>query len=332
MSQDLRIPRIKKFDPIPHDIIVIDGVWGSGKSLLNPIVSSLSGVQQVRYDSVIEQLCILQTSKKISSEVASTILQSHLGELFYSNLIGRHLNFRWKDHSGLGAAPNKVSRFKEIFREEGDAVLRKGLDSHAALNIMTHNLLPNAATLFDVFENRMKLIELVRHPMGVVDNWNRYQATFEKMRETTLSFDIENSKVPWFVLHRSSEYLASNNLGRSILGIIETYKVLLNEAKNSLGGKNDSVLFIAFEDLELSTDKTLTEICGYLNRERTRYTGKVTRRLGLPRELNSPSFKGDSGRTPLREQSLRELRQLLDESYFEEFHAIIQEYEELFVG
>jgi hypothetical protein len=330
MSLEHSVPRVRKFSPIPNEIIVTNGVWGCGKSLLNPIVSSLDGVQQVRYDLLTEQICILAGNKKITADAAGSMLQSHLGEMYYSNLIGRHLNFRWKDHSGLGSAPNKIRRVREIFREEGDLQLSEGLESHAALHIMTHNLLSHSDILFDIFDDRIKFIELVRHPLDVLENWSSYQSSFSGMRETTLSFDIKGTKVPWFLLHEAQEYLDANNLGKSILGIVETYRVLLNKARNSSNGNRKPVLFIAFEDLERITEKTLTEICSYLNREPTRYTGKVMRRLGLPRELESLSFEGDSGRTRRREQNLRELRHLINESYFEKFCIIIQEYEEFF--
>jgi hypothetical protein len=44
--------RLEKFHQLTNDIIIVDGFWGSGKSLLNPIVSSMQCVEMVRFDPV----------------------------------------------------------------------------------------------------------------------------------------------------------------------------------------------------------------------------------------------------------------------------------------
>jgi len=331
MSQEHSIPRVRKFSPIPNEIIVTNGVWGCGKSLLNPIVGSLFGVQQVRYDLLTEQICILAGDKKITSDAAATMLQSHLGEMFYSNLIGRHLNFRWKDDSGLRSAPNKIKRVGEIFRKEGDLALSDGLESQAALHIMTHNLLLHSSTLFDIFDERMKFIELVRHPLDVFENWGNYQSSFSGMRETTLSFEIEGRKVPWFLLKRAQEYLDANNLGRTLLGITQVYESLLIKAKETHLREEDHLLFVAFENLEQNTNEVILEIGSFLNREPTKYTDKVLRKLGLPRNKSTHSILLKTGVTEKREQTLSEIEKSVNESQFMELQSIIKVYEEIFI-
>ena len=40
---------IKRFGRFNHDVIVIDGFYGTGKSLVFPIIGSLSGVEKIQF-------------------------------------------------------------------------------------------------------------------------------------------------------------------------------------------------------------------------------------------------------------------------------------------
>ena len=37
---------VKKFSPFTNDVIFIDGLWGSGKSVLSPLIGGMQGVEK----------------------------------------------------------------------------------------------------------------------------------------------------------------------------------------------------------------------------------------------------------------------------------------------
>src|SRR5438046_6974013 len=41
---------LAKFNPFTNDVIFIDGLWGSGKSVLAPIMSGMRGVEKQKLD------------------------------------------------------------------------------------------------------------------------------------------------------------------------------------------------------------------------------------------------------------------------------------------
>ena len=49
MASDISL---RKFNPFADDIIFIDGLWGTGKSLLYPIVSGMEGVEKAKAEHV----------------------------------------------------------------------------------------------------------------------------------------------------------------------------------------------------------------------------------------------------------------------------------------
>ena len=46
------------------NIVFIDGMWGTGKSMLGPIIGSFKGVEKQKIDYNFEYLCILNYFKK----------------------------------------------------------------------------------------------------------------------------------------------------------------------------------------------------------------------------------------------------------------------------
>ena len=53
MSSDL-----KHFNSFTNDIIVVDGFWGGGKSVVTSIVGSMTGVEKKKVEHIYEYVCI----------------------------------------------------------------------------------------------------------------------------------------------------------------------------------------------------------------------------------------------------------------------------------
>ena len=271
-----------KFSSGEHPLIVLDGVWGSGKSLLSPILNSISSVQMVRYEMWIEELSILSNLGRIHENTAKTLLEMYSDDLFYCNAIGRHMNFRWNDDSGFRNNPRKGQSLRRIFGPEGDEVLRRAYNTGQCLHLMTHNLLPVSDILFRTFGSRMKFIEVVRHPVFMFEHWQNYFSRFDNTRESTLSVNIRGRKVPWFALDWANEFLNSNFSEQSILGIVHLQRSMLSHIKK-LESTENSILILSFEALCFDSLQTLERLYSYLNIDFNAMPIRAMRASKIPR-------------------------------------------------
>ena len=100
---------VKKFGHFVNDIIFIDGLWGTGKSLLGPIISGMDRVEKSKIEHVYEYVCILRHLNKISPDAASWMLNNYADLSQYNNLIGREVKLRSRDDSRIGNNLNNLS-------------------------------------------------------------------------------------------------------------------------------------------------------------------------------------------------------------------------------
>jgi len=327
-----------KFSSGNHPLIVLDGVWGSGKSLLSPILNSIRSVQMVRFDMSIEELVILSNLGKIDDNTAKTLLQMHSDDLFYSNAIGRHINLRWKDDSGFKNNPRKRQSVRRIFGPEGDEVLRGAYNSGEYLNLMTHNLLPVSEILFETFGPRMKFIEIVRHPVFMFEHWRNFLLRFNNTRESTLSFNINGKKVPWFALDWANEFSNSTFSEQSVLGILHLQREILSHMQKLENTKN-SILILSFEELCFDSLQSLEKLYSYLNIDFTTMPTRAMRASKIPRAriLSGKGHEQYGWQKNLgvsddvyMEQIIAQIRDTVSKEIFEMFIQAVEEYNEVF--
>ena len=71
-----------------NDIIVVNGFWGGGKSVVTSIIGSMSGVEKKKVEHVYEYVCIAHAAGKMSTDVATAFLKIYADLSHNNNLIG----------------------------------------------------------------------------------------------------------------------------------------------------------------------------------------------------------------------------------------------------
>ena len=85
---------VAKTQHFGNDVIFLDGLWGTGKSLLGAIVSGMDRVEKVKQNHIHEYVCILRHLGKVHND-AATWLPSTCADLSqYTNLICREITLR----------------------------------------------------------------------------------------------------------------------------------------------------------------------------------------------------------------------------------------------
>lgn len=265
-----------------NDIIVVNGFWGGGKSVVTSIIGSMSGVEKKKVEHVYEYVCIAHASGKMSLDAATAFLKIYADLSQYNNLIGREINLRWDDDSGFRNNPGSLVYLKRLFKKSGDSIPIEINTKNLALLIATHELISVSNLLFDAYGSRLKLIEVVRHPIHLFNNVYDYTASFERSREFTLSYKLKGVKIPWFAEEWAEEFAAASVTDRALLSIARVQK-LMTDAINEHASLGKNFLVLAFEDTVLDTQTALIQLEQFLGRTRSRLTSRVMRQQALPR-------------------------------------------------
>ena len=277
---------INKVESLTNDIIFIDGLWGTGKSLLGPIVSGMDRVEKVKIEHIYEYVAILSYLEKINPDATSWMLKTYGDLSQYNNLIGREVNLRWNDDSGLSINPNMFVYIKRLFKGEGDQKVIEINENNIALNVMSHMLMLVANPIFDTYGDRAKVIEIVRHPLYMVRHWLAYLERFDSPREFTVSFEHKGIKIPWFVAGWEDEYIEANTIDKVLICIIKLY-AWLDDSIDKASTNGNQILTLSFENLVMTPDKPLKEIESFLGRKHCPRLTALLRKQKIPRKTIS---------------------------------------------
>ena len=66
---------LKHFNSFTNDIIVVDGFWGGGKSVVTSIIGSMARVEKKKVEHVYEYVCIAHSTGKMNTDAAGAFLK-----------------------------------------------------------------------------------------------------------------------------------------------------------------------------------------------------------------------------------------------------------------
>ena len=274
---------LKHFNSFTNDIIVVDGFWGGGKSVVTSIIGSMTRVEKKKVEHVYEYVCIAHSTGKMNTDAASAFLKIYADLSQYNNLIGREVNLRWSDDSGLRNNPGSLTYLKRLFHPGGDGIADQISERNLALLIASHELISVSDLLYESYGSRLKLVEVVRHPVHLFNNVRDYTAKFERTREFTLSFEVSGVKVPWFAADWADEFVSSSITDRALLSIARMQSEMFSSI-DSINAAQKPLLVLSFENTVLQPEDSIEKLEVFLNRPRTPRTNRVLRQQNLPRK------------------------------------------------
>lgn len=326
--------QLRKFNTLTHDVIFIDGLWGTGKSIIGPIVSGMRGVEMQKLAYIFEYLCVLRYLNKLAPDAARAMLAMYSDITQYHNVVGREVNLRWTDHSGPAKNPNSLRYLQRLVGPEGDSVIERINADNLAVHIMSHMILPIGEPLFETFGSRLRIVEVVRHPLYMVSHWHSYLSRFDGPREFTIAFDVAGNKVPWFAANWAEEYVALSPADRILTSIVRLYEQSFG-AIDRLASRRGSLLVLTFEQLVLDPHRAMQQLEEFLGRAHHPRLRSLLRQQRLPRVLlNQGTGHKDYGwhaTADVSEQDAYEklwepIRASASEKYLGQFKDLIAKY------
>ena len=93
-----------------NQIVFIDGITRTGKLLLGSLVSSMDKMEHLEFGENFEFLLPALKNKKAKIDFVNAFLSNYLNQTIYNKHIGRNVNFRPSDRTGVFNSRNPICK------------------------------------------------------------------------------------------------------------------------------------------------------------------------------------------------------------------------------
>jgi hypothetical protein len=267
---------------LSKQIIILDGLTGTGKTMFSPLINSFDRVQNSRFEYMMEYLFITSKNDKVSEDASFSMLNLLADIKTYDGSISREVNFRPQDLSGILNSSKAVKYFKQLFLADGEEAAKRIIKEKPVLFFVTHQILSCIEPAINSFGNRLKIVEMVRHPLYLVDHWDSYIMMHgSNERDFTLWLEYEGESLPWFAVNWENQYKNASSFDRSIYSINSLMESVFKYAESN--ELNNSLTFIPFEKFVLEPMKYIYELETFLGLKSTKHTKSVLKSQRVPR-------------------------------------------------
>lgn len=270
--------KLVKHHQFTNDIILVDGMWGVGKSAITPIIASLKGIEKKRIDPIFEYVVALQWLNLMDDSAAEAIISTYADYFSYNNAIGREVNLRISDDSGMRNSPGRLRYLQRLFFNDGDHVQSQIDADNPGTLIVSDLAILGVDTLRNSLGSRLHIIEVVRHPLHLFTYHQNYLQDFNRRREFTLSLDFNGNKLPWIVRDWASEFVSLSLKEQALLLVARTQATINHHSRGS------NLLVIPFEQFVTDTDRYVDDLTQFLGRPVHYPIRPIMRRHRLPRQ------------------------------------------------
>jgi hypothetical protein len=278
------IKTLRKVELTPK-ILIIDGLPGCGKTMLSPIVSALERVEKLTFAFELEIMCQLVDLGKMDEETAQTTIRIFTDMKLYNTMMGREVNFRMKDLSGVLMDGQPWRYIRRIFGPGDETVPARVEQQQPILHLTTHQLLSYGHPVFKALKDRLLLVDVVRHPLYMI---KQQTLNMEKLiadaRYFNVHFDYKGHEIPWWTKGWEDLFLKCNAVEKAVYSIVymgtrttESYGSLPKELK-------ENVLIIPFECFVLDPWPYMDQISSKLGTKIIPATLKMMKKQNVPRK------------------------------------------------
>lgn len=290
-------------------VLFLDGLTGTGKTMLAPILSSLQRVEVQRVEGIYEYMCALRYLGRIEEDAANAMIRMYVDQANYNLMIGRESNFRWKDLSGVLSNPGGWRYVRRLFQADGPTVIDRIKRNRPIPLILSHQALGIYSALFSALGERVRVVEAVRSPLNLLSHWYSYIDRFgADPRDFTIWIDHNGSQLPWFVFGWEDKYLSANKMDRVIYAIDWLSKLGEERLEALDEQRRRQVLVIPFERFVLDPWPYIRRLEELLDTSTTSSTRRTMRKQKVPRKITTagrdlPIYRRYSWRPPPKQST-----------------------------
>jgi hypothetical protein len=262
----------------PGEIVLLDGLTGTGKTMLMRIIDSYGSVSPPRFDYQLEQICIGISELKIERRAGIQLLQLLIDQRQFDLTLSRELNFRPSDLSSILKSSKRnqyLCRLLNSDAKKSAQILSHGKEK---LFLVVHQLLETSTVLDELPNKSLKRVLATRHPFYLFDHWASY-VNMHGASPNDFTITVNNEyQIPWFIKENPEKFFSHTAEDKAAIAITElTFRqqeYLLNQ---------DDILVIDFENFVLSPESYLGKLDDLIGTKPKKIT-KVLKNQNLPRE------------------------------------------------
>jgi len=277
-------PHVVRHQPFNHQVVIVDGQPGCGKTLFTSLISSFDRVEIMNYSTEVETVCQMYGFGKVTDDAAQLMIQMKLDEMIYETMMSRKTNFRVSDLSSVFYHSSPFKYIQRAFQKGDETIPDKIKKERPILNLTTHNLLMDSQPLFDACHDQMTFIEVVRHPLYMVKQQAlNMKRLFNMPRDFVTYYQYQNAHVPFFTYGYEKEFIQGNEFDKAIFSMLSVHQRTELFKKNLADHLKARLITIPFECFVLNPDAYLKQIYQHLGTHETSVTQKIMKKNKVPR-------------------------------------------------
>ena len=279
-------------------IIIIDGISGTGKGVIDDFLSTFDKIEILCVSGELENLTILRDYNKIDQNGYETFIKIHLDYMLYEKMMGRNVNTRLFDQSGIFRSQKIIKYLLRLF-SKGDKEIPEIIEkTKPVLRLMTHSIMGISEPLFRALNTKLYFIDVVRNPLSILKTLYEFNKRYESIDEIKRQFQIfithENEEIPYWANSYKEDYINMNIMEKTIYEL--KYK---NEKSNRFKINHKDLydkycLTVPFEIFVREPIEYMKKIANLIKEKNTSNYKKLIKKYKIPRknEVNS-TFKDE---------------------------------------
>jgi hypothetical protein len=278
--------KITREGAIAGKVVFTDGLPGCGKTMMAPIVSAFDRVEMMRYNYALEYFCGLAHFNAVTPDAAAAAIKGLTDLDLYNLMMSREVNFRFEDLSSAWRDSSPFRYVKRLFQKGDAAVMPRIAAENPILHLVSHSILCFCPPLFDALGDRLRIIEVVRHPSYMVKQWFTWMHRSDAdPRVFFLRIQHNGKPLPWFAHGWEDLYVNSNRMDRTLYAIRHQWKLSMQTYGNLSESQKKQVVLIPFEQFVVKPEPFLKRMEEALDSKVTSVTEAMLRKQKVPRKM-----------------------------------------------
>lgn len=280
------VPVVARKPFLVEQAVFVGGLPGCGKTMMTPIVGTFARVEIQKFDWPIEYLCTLYLLGKLEPDAAITMIRMLTDLDLYNLAMSREVNMRLSDLSSVFRNAGTWRYLRRLIQPGDAAAVERIRRERPILHITFHNALAISPLLFEALGDRLRLLEIVRHPLYMIKQWYAYIDRYGRdERDFGICLAYQGRSVPFFARGWEERYLCSNAMDRVIYSIQTLSQMGEQVLRDLPEAQQAQVMVVPFEPFVLNPWPHLTRLEAFLGTTMTPATRRELKRQHVPRGM-----------------------------------------------
>lgn len=286
--------KLSRHNTYQNPILFLDGHGNSGKALLMKVLPYFNGVEQSTENNDFYLLLNLFSLGKISDDAAEVFLKSMMDREIYNRMVCRDINFRIWEVSCFLKYPYPLDYIKRMFAGEGKTINKLIWDKSPIYLNATQNALIQGRFLFNVLENRLKIICINKHPIDII--YDLWQKGFVKRIGTDpsnqrLTYEVDDTPISIIARYNDTDYQILNDLEKTVHWIYYETNAVNEEYSKLKEDDKKKIIFIKYEDFVTNPYAHCKTIESFIGRKPIRRLKRKLKKCGCPGKIPDNTWK-----------------------------------------